>query len=472
MPKRNLSIIGNGMAGARLLEDLLRRNAHHQYSIHVFGDEPTPAYNRMLLSRVLAGEDPDTIRFEPDASRFSAEVTFHRSIRIERIDTATRHLVTVGGESFPYDIAVIATGSRSFTPPITGLHLPEKMLRPGVYSYRTLDDCLQMRSAARPGKNAVVLGGGLLGLEAAKVLSDTGLHVTVVHLASHLMETQLDPAAGAVLQIHIQRTGIYVRTGTTLAEVCGDQQVEAVKLSDGSLLPADMVVLACGIRPNVDLAKASSVPVGRAILVNDTLATSIPGIYALGECAEHRGKCYGLVAPINEQSVVLADILTGANPRARYLGSSPYTRLKVAGIDVASMGLLQAQLPEDKTITVAEDSKPAYRKLVLRDNQLIGAQFVGDTTGAATCAQILSSTSPAYPTNPLELLCDFSATAAVPMDREICNCRKVMLSQIQAAISEGATTPDELSKCTGAGTGCGSCKAELSRLCSAAAQHV
>lgn len=468
MAKRKLAIIGNGMAGAKLLEDLLRRGATHRYQIHVFGEEAGPAYNRMLLSRVLAGEDPDTIRFEPDTSRHVDEVTFHRGARVTQIDTAARHLLTSDKNTHPYDTAILATGSKSFVPNIKGATGPEHSLKPGVFAYRSLDDCLQMRSTARAGGNAVVLGGGLLGLEAAKVLSDTGLHVTVIHLMPHLMETQLDKPAGDMLLKQIERCGIFVRTGRTIAEILGSSAAEAVRLDDGTHLPADMVVLACGIRPRTDVATASGIPAARAILVNDTLATQIPGVYAIGECAEHRGRIYGTVAPIFEQCAVLADVLTGADPKARYRGSKLYTRLKVAGVDVASMGQLDPTLPDDEVIQVVEDRKLTYRKLIIRQDRLIGAMFVGDTSGAAACAQAFDRDE-LLPDNRIELLCALSSSAAAGAgDREICNCKKVKLSVLQEALAGGACTPEALSHCTGAGTGCGSCRSELARLCNAA----
>jgi nitrite reductase (NADH) large subunit len=328
MPKKTLAIIGNGMAGAKLLDELLRRDAQRRYAIHVFGDEPGHAYNRIQLSRILAGEDPDSIRIEVSADRFAEQdVTFHRAARVDTIDTVAQQLKTGDGRTHAYDLAVLATGSRAFIPKIEGALLPTGSPKPGFFAYRSLDDCLQMRSKARAGDNAVVLGGGLLGLEAAKVLADSGMHVTVIHLMPHLMETQLDASAGAMLQKQIEKAGLFVRTGRTISNIIGDEQVEAVKLDDGSL---------------IDLAVTSKIPTNRAVLVNDSLATHVPGIYAVGECAEHNGRVYGIVQPIWEQCEVLADILSGTKPKSRYPGSKLYARLKVAGVDVASMGVVDA----------------------------------------------------------------------------------------------------------------------------------
>jgi nitrite reductase (NADH) large subunit len=467
MPKRKLAIIGNGMAGAKLLEDLLRHNATRRYHIDVFGDEPTPAYNRVLLGRVLAGDAPDTIGFEPSTAAHGNDVVFHRGVRIDRIDIPKRLLQASDGTMHPYDLTVLATGSKSFIPKIKGAHQSDDKITPGVFAYRTLDDCLLIRSSARPGGNVVILGGGLLGLEAAKIFSDIGMHVTVVHLSSHLMNTQLDHAAAGALMQRIQSMGIFVRCGRTITEIHTDTRthVNAVTLDDGSYLPAEMVVLACGIRPQIDTAVASGIAVNRAVLVNDTLATQIPGIYAVGECAEHDGKVYGIVAPIFEQTAVLAGVLSGENPTARYKGSRPYTRLKVAGVDVAAMGLLEPELAEDEVIQIAEPRKQSYRKIIVRRDRVIGAMFVGDTTGAAACVQAFDTGTP-LPPNRLELFCDPAAGAGVSVDREVCNCKHVALSVIQNAIRNGAATVDAVSACTGAGTGCGSCKSELSRLVS------
>ena len=464
MPKKHLAIIGNGMAGARLLQELLRRDAHRRYTISVFGEEPGHAYNRMLLSRVLGGDDPDTIRIESPVEPHQ-DVTFHRQVRIERLDTARRVIVTADKREIAYDVAIMATGSRAFVPKIDGATFADSSsLKPGMFAYRSLDDCLQMRSKARAGDNAVVLGGGLLGLEAAKVLSDTGMHVTVVHLMPHLMETQLDTRGGAMLQKQIEQSGIFIRTGRTISRILGDSHVEGIVLDDGSTLAADMVVLACGIRPRIDLAQASGISTGRGILVNDTLATQVPGIYAIGECAEHNGRVYGVVAPIWEQCATLADVLAGSSPKSRYRGSKLYARLKVADVEVASMGVVDPQLPTDEVIQIIEDRKAAYRKLIVREGKLIGAQFVGDSNGAALAVQTFDRES-SMPDNRLELLMSSTASAG-PVDRQICNCNAVAESTIVAAIEGGACDVNQIGQCTRAGTGCGSCRGELLRLLS------
>lgn len=465
MPKKTLAIIGHGMAGSRLLDELLSRHATSRYNITVFGEEPTAAYNRLLLSRVLNGADPDDIRLKPEGWHAGEDVKLVSSAKVERISAHERLLLTSDGKTHSYDVAILATGSKPFIPRIDGATLPDGKYKPGIFAYRTLDDVLQMRSKSRPGDSAVVLGGGLLGLEAARALADSGLHVTVVHLASVLMETQLDETGGKMLQRQIEQRGIYVRCGRTITHIVGETQVRAVQLDDGTTLSADMVVFACGIRPRIELAQASHIPTNRAVLVNDTMATQIPGVYAVGECAEHRGRIYGIVTPIWEQCQTLADVLCGTKPTARYTGSNLYTRLKVAGVEVASMGLTEQELPTDTTIQIIEEHRLSYRKMIIRQGRLIGAQLVGDTAAAGQLVQYFDR-GEALPANPLEALCNFSssATNGAAASRQVCNCNSVSEATIVKAINDGADKVDAVGAACRAGTGCGSCKGQISAL--------
>jgi nitrite reductase (NADH) large subunit len=458
MPKKQLAIIGNGMAAQRLVEELAQRGATSRFNITIFGDEAGACYNRIMLSKILGGSEPETIRMPK-----VADVAVTDRTRIEKIDPAARTLIAAGGRTFKYDIAVLATGSVPFVPKIEGLLTESGGYKPGAFVYRTLDDCLQIRSKARAGDNAVVLGGGLLGLECAKALRDNGLHVTVVHLAPSLMETQLDESAGKMLQRLVERQGLFIRCGVTIQSVGGDAQVESVKLSDGSVLSADMVVLACGIRPRVELARASNLPVNRGVLVNDHLATSVPGIYAIGECAEHRGKIYGIVPPIWEQCAVLADVLAGSSPQKKYEGSKLYAKLKVAGVDVASMGQVNPTLDTDDVVQVIEDRKSSYRKLVTRDGKLIGAHFVGNTDAAAQVVQMFDKDEQ-LPANVLEALCSSSAIGGADADPQICNCNKVNRSVILKCIQDGCDNVEAIGLSCKAGTGCGSCRPQLATM--------
>jgi nitrite reductase (NADH) large subunit len=462
MRKKKLAIVGNGMGTCRLLDELGLRGAAQRYEVTVFGEEKGGAYNRILLGRVLAGEAPDAIVTKPLSWYERHGVRLVDGMKVVRIDTGKKSLETGDGAQHPYDVLVLGTGSQPLVPPLQGMTQPDGELRPGVFVYRTIDDCLRLRERARAGDNAIVVGGGLLGLEAAKVLSDRGLHVTIIDVAQILMPQQLDALAGEMLSRQIERYGIFVRTGKTVEAVYGaGDTLEGVVLDDGATLPTDMLVLACGVRPRVDLALASGLPVNKGIIVNDTLATEVPGVYAFGECAEHAGKIYGLVAPAWEQAAVLADVLTGANPQARYRGSKLYARLKVAGVDVASMGCKMPELEGDEVLQVLEERRNSYRKLIVRDGRLVGAMLVGNTAATGSLVQMFDRGDP-LPEDPLELLC--TARPAVVQDRLICNCHKVCQSAIREAIAAGADSVEAVGVATKAGTGCGSCKSELAQL--------
>jgi nitrite reductase (NADH) large subunit len=462
MQKRRLHIIGNGMGTCRLLDELVRRDATARFEISVFGEEPGGAYNRILLGNVLGGEAPDSIVTKTPEWYDAHAIRLTHTTRVSRLDTVRKVLETADGQTRGYDVAVLATGSQPVVPPLEGMQGEDGELRPGVFVYRTIADCIRMRAYARSGDGAVVVGGGLLGLEAAKVLSDLGLHVTLVHVAKGLMNAQLDEIGGEMLGRQIERAGIFVRTGRTVEAVFGDERVHGVILNDGTSLPADMVVLACGVRPRVDLARASGLPVNKGIVVNDTLATEVPGVYAFGECAEHRGTTYGLVSPVWEQAAVLADVLTGAAPKARYTGSKLYSRLKVAGVDVASMGKLEPELETDQVYQIVEDRRNAYRKLVIREGQLVGAMLVGNTQAAGTLVQLFDRGEP-LPEDPLEVLCQVRPSRQ-PAARVVCNCHKLSEAAIVEAIAAGAESVAAIGEATRAGTGCGSCKVELAEL--------
>jgi nitrite reductase (NADH) large subunit len=459
---KRLAIIGNGMAAGRLLDELVRRNAGRQYEVAVFGEETHGCYNRILLGRVLAGGAPDEIMLKPRAWYADRGVTFHAGRMVARLDGPARKLFTDDGQEFGYDVAVFATGSAPFIPPLDGLKTADGKPKDGAFLFRTVDDCQKMRAYARPASSAVVLGGGLLGLEAAKALSDLGLHVTVVHLTDWLMNVQVDRPGGEFVRRGVEKLGIFVRTGVAATGVVGESKVEGVVLKTGEVLPADILVIAAGIVPRTDAAKASNVPVKRGIVVNDLLATAVPGVFAVGECAEHAGKVYGIVPPIWEQCEVLADLLTGANPTARYRGSKLYTRLKVAGVEVASMGLVEPQHDTDEVLQIIEDRRGIYRKLIVRDGRLVGATLIGDGESAPALARWFDR-GDSLPPNRLDVLCsgDVSPAAADP---EICNCHHVCESTLLGAIRDGCVTLPQLSAATRAGTGCGSCRGQLASL--------
>jgi nitrite reductase (NADH) large subunit len=457
-------IVGNGMATCRLLDELTARNAQERYAISVVGEEPGGAYNRVMLSKVLEGAEPDEVITKPREWYAEHTIKLLAPSAAERIDVAERRVLLKDGDSLRYDVAILATGSQPIVPRIEGMHDDEGQPKPGAFVYRTMDDCLRMREYARPGDNAVVLGGGLLGLEAAKVLSDRGLHVTVVHLAHGLMNTQLDFVGGEMLRRQIERCGMFVRVGRTIDSIVGTECVEGVVLDDGEQLAADVVVIACGTRPRIDVARNSKIPVNKGIMVNDTLATQVPGVYAIGECTEHAGATYGLVAPAWEQATVLAALLTGAPGQPRYRGSKLYARLKVAGVEVASFGILEPNLETDRVLQVIEERDFTYRKLVMRGRELVGAMFVGNVSNAASLVQTFDRGDP-LPEDPLEVLCNITgAGASGGGDRTICNCFKVSESAIVTCVKEGADSCEAVTEQTKAGSGCGSCKSEIGRL--------
>lgn len=460
--RKNIVIIGNGMATCRLLDEFTARDAQERYDITVIGDEAGGTYNRIMLSKVLGGAEPDAVVTKTPAWYEQRGIRLLAPCLAERLDTSERRVILPDADPVRYDIAILATGSQPFVPQLEGMHDEKGDLKPGLFAYRTMDDCLRMRQYARPGDNAVVLGGGLLGLEAAKVLSDRGLHVTIVHLSHGLMNTQLDFVGGEMLKRQIERCGMFVRIGRTIDSIVGEECVEGVVLNDGEHLAADVVVVACGVRPRTELARNSKIPVNKGILINDTLATEVPGVYAVGECTEHAGVTYGLVAPVWEQATILAGLLTGTQPQARYRGSKLYARLKVAGVEVASFGVLEPSLETDRALQVIEERDFSYRKLVMRGRQLVGAMFVGNVNNAASLVQTFDRGDP-LPEDPLEVLCNMVGGAGSG-DRTICNCHKVSESTIVACVKDGADSVEAVAEQCKAGTGCGSCRSDVARL--------
>jgi nitrite reductase (NADH) large subunit len=366
-----LVIIGNGMAAARLVEELSRR-ALGRYAVAVVGEEPTLAYNRVLLSSVLAREvAPSDVELKPARWWREHGVTLLYGHTATAIDPDIRRVRLAGGATLTYAKLVLATGSRPIRLTVPGANLP------GVLTFRDLGDVDRISSAAAQGLRAVVIGGGLLGLEAAYGLAKAGAKVDVIHLIDRLMERQLDPRAAAMLRRAVEAKGIAVHLNAETAAIRGTKKVEAVALKDGRELPADIVVMAVGIRPNAELAQAAGIDVNRGIVVDDTLQTSLAGIHAIGECAEHRGVCYGLVEPAYEQARILAQRFSG-DATAAYPGSVLATNLKVSGINVFSAGDFLGQ-PGTEQIVLSDPGLDSYRKLVIADGRLVGAVLYGDT---------------------------------------------------------------------------------------------
>ncbi|MBX3652414.1 MAG: NAD(P)/FAD-dependent oxidoreductase [Burkholderiales bacterium] len=379
--KLRLVCVGNGMAGMRTLEELLKL-APDLYDITVFGAEPHPNYNRILLSPVLAGEQTLQEIVLNDLDWYQQNgITLHLGKRITAIDRVRRIVHAEDGSSAEYDRLLLATGSKPVLLPVPGMNLP------GVLTYRDIADTEGMIAATAQYKKAVVIGGGLLGLEAANGLKQRGMDVTVVHLGEWLMERQLDRTAAGLLRRSLEQKGLEFRLATqTQALVAGESgRVAAVKFGDGSSTAADLVVVAIGIRPNIELAEKSGLHCSPArpggIVVSDTMQTHDPRIYAVGECASHRGTTYGLVAPLFDMAGVCANHLA-FHGIGRYTGSQTSTRLKVTGIELFSAGDFQGG-DGSEDITLSDPLRGVYKKLVIRDDRLVGSVLYGDTADGA-----------------------------------------------------------------------------------------
>jgi nitrite reductase (NADH) large subunit len=358
------------MATMRLVEELSKR-ALGRYAIAVIGEEPRLAYNRVLLSSVLAREvTRNDIELKSEQWWRAHGVTLMYGQRATAIDADIRRVKLANGATLPFTKLVLATGSRAIRLNVPGMDLP------GVMTFRDLGDVAAIEQAAKTHRRAAVIGGGLLGLEAAYGLAKAGMEVSVIHLMDRLMERQLDARGSAMLKAAVEAKGIAVHLNAETAAIKGGQRAEAVTLKDGSDIPADLVVVAAGIRANADLAQAAGLEIGRGIVVNDTMQTGKAGIYAIGECAEHRGICYGLVEPAYEQARVLASHLCG--DKARYDGSVLATNLKVSGVSVFSAGDFMGAAGTEQ-IVLSDPGLGSYKKLVIANGKLTGAVLFGDT---------------------------------------------------------------------------------------------
>ncbi|AEF38575.1 nitrite reductase large subunit NirB [Hoyosella subflava] len=471
MTRRRLLVIGNGMAGARTVEEIIHRGGKEQFDITMIGDEPYGNYNRIMLSHVLAGEatiDDDDLLLNPMSWYRDNGVTLYAGDRATRLDRFAKYVRCESGRSVSYDTLIIATGSTSFFPNIDGLRASDGHLMKGVFGFRNIEDTNGMLQMAhsRDKTHAVVIGGGLLGLEAAYGLRTQGLTVDVVHSPSYLMNQQLDERGGNVLRREIEKLGIAVHTGARTTSVHRDaaDDVTGVGFADGTDLPADMVVVTAGIRPNTEFARAGGVIVERGIVVDDHMrCEDESAIYAVGECVQHRGEVYGLVAPVWEQAVTLADHLTGANPDAAYHGSRITTKLKVAGIDVAAMGVKGPERDDDEFVQFYEPSTGVYKSVVVRDGKLIGAMLLGDVSKIGYLSQAFDDKVP-LPEERISMLFDLGGpgetTGAMELadDAQVCNCNGVTKGAIVDCVHRGASSLSEVIAQTRAGKGCGSCK--------------
>ncbi|WP_405174752.1 nitrite reductase large subunit NirB [Paenibacillus sp. FSL H8-0261] len=457
--REKLVLVGNGMAGIGTIEQILKLGG--AYDITVFGSEPHPNYNRIMLSYVLEGSKTLNDIILNDWNWYEDNnITLHTGTTVTRIDEGSKQVVTDSGMIVPYDKVIIATGSNSFILPVPGSD------KEGVVGFRDISDCDAMLAAAKQYSKAAVIGGGLLGLEAAKGLVNLGMDVTVVHLMEDLMERQLDRNASSMLQAELERQGVKFAMGKQTIELSGEQRVSGLRFSDGSTLAADFVVMAVGIKPNVTLAKDSGISVNRGIVVDDYLQTSMQNVYSIGECAEHRGMCYGLVAPLFEQGMVLAKHLCGSDTKP-YEGSIVSTKLKISGVDVFSAGEF-LDSPEHTVISSKDEWKRTYKKILLKNNVIVGAVLFGDVTESANLQKLVKQgavmTDEIY-TEVMGTGCcgggaKKSTSVEAMADEEIvCGCNGVTKKAIVDAVTEhGFTTVDEIKACTGATRSCGGCK--------------
>jgi nitrite reductase (NADH) large subunit len=466
--RQRLIVIGNGMAGARAVEEIIDRGGSERFTITMFGDEPHGNYNRISLSNVLAGSEQTAGIFLNPLDWYEHHaITLHAGLRVTRIDRYAKTVTADDGSTHGYDKLIIATGSRPFFPPIDGM-LDQGVPVTGVFGFRTIADCDAMLEWARDARRLAVIGGGLLGLEAARGLLERGLEVHVIHRADRLMNVQLDGQAGAILRRGVEELGIHVHLATSTTRILGEGgRVSGLQFGDGSTLHCDMVVVTAGIRPNVDLASRAGLHVERAIVVDDAMrALDEPDVYVVGECAQHRGEVYGLVAPLWEQAVVLAEQITGTNTKAAYHGSKLATKLKVSGIDLATMGLSEPESDDDELVTFSEPKRRVYKTVIVRDGKLVGATLLGDVSKVSFLMQAFDR-GMVLPEERVSLLFDLgspppaTSVAELADDVQVCNCNGVTKGAIRACVRDGARTMSAVGAATRAGSGCGSCKGQV-----------
>jgi nitrite reductase (NADH) large subunit len=463
---KRLVVIGNGMAGVACVEHILKRSP--DFEITIFGDETHVNYNRILLSMVLAGEkSADEIVLNDIEWYRSNNIRARLGVRISQIDRQARTVLDEEGESTPYDKLILATGSSAFIPPIPGVD------KANVHVFRTLDDTQALLAKARKGLKTVVIGGGLLGLEAARGLQVRGCDVTVIHLMDSLMERQLDATGGEYLKRRIEGLGIRVMLPRQTAALFGNGHVDGVRFASGEEVEAELVVIAAGIKPNAALGRKAGLEVNRGIVVNDFMETSDPDILAVGECTEHRGQTFGLVAPLFDQARVLAATVTG-NRGPVFAAAAPAAKLKIMGVDMFSAGSIDEKAPGVEAIRYEDPALGAYKKLLIKDNRLIGMILVGDIEDEQIYMDWMRSGTDLAPMR-RQLL--FPPTkdlglevADMPDSETICGCNGVRKGEIIEAIHKhGISTLGQLKQRTKAATSCGSCTGLCEKLLRAVA---
>jgi nitrite reductase (NADH) large subunit len=461
--KKKLILIGNGMAGVRTIEEVLNVSGE-EFEITIFGSEPHPNYNRILLSKVLQGDtEVKDITLNDWEWYQENNIQLHTGETVIKIDAEMKTVFSDSGRAERYDELILATGSNPFILPIAGAD------KKGVTAFRDISDTDEMLEASKKYKKAAVIGGGLLGLEAARGLLNLGMDVSVIHLAPSLMERQLDPIAGKLLQKELENQGMKFLLEKQTEAIIGNDRAEGLRFKDGTEIEADLVVMAVGIKPNTKLAKESGLSVNRGIIVNDYLQTNIPHVYAVGECAEHDGIAYGLVAPLYEQAKVLAKHICG-NHTDPYKGSVVSTQLKVSGVNVFSAGdFIEGE--DKKAIKVFDDQDGIYKKIVLRGNQIVGAVLFGDTNEGSRLFSMIqkqadvSGTSKVSILQPAGELAGSSLVESMSAEEMICGCNGVSKGTIVHAIQkQGCSSVDEIKACTSASRSCGGCKPLVAEL--------
>lgn len=456
--KKKLVLIGNGMAGVNCIEQILKLDPN-RYDITIFGSEPHPNYNRIMLSSVLAGDaDINDIVINSWDWYRENNIILHAGHTVSNIDTKRKIVSTESGIKAPYDEVIIATGSLPFMLPLPGAD------KEGVIAFRDIKDCETMMETAKTYKKAVVIGGGLLGLEAARGLLNLNMEVSVVHSNKILMNRQMDETGGLMLQKELQQQGMKFLLGKQTEKILGKGRVTGLRFTDGSEESADLVVMAVGIKPNMAMAKKSGIEVNRGILVNDFMETSIPNVYSVGECVEHRGISYGLVAPLYEQGAVLAKKLAGLETEG-YTGSVVSTKLKVSGVDVFSAGQYWDEV-DTRAVRVQDEFGGVYKKVVIRDGKVVGAVLFGDISdGARLFAMIRSGEDVTGKEKEILLGSGGSAPsnhdliASMSDDEIVCGCNGVSKADVVNAINEkGCTSVNDIKACTKASASCGGCK--------------
>ncbi|WP_326764140.1 FAD-dependent oxidoreductase [Streptomyces sp. NBC_01591] len=393
---RRIAVAGAGMAAARFAQQYRAHGGDAE--VVLYGAEPRGPYNRVLLADVLTGRhDPEAI-----ALPHGAGTIVRAGCEVVGLDLPERRLRLSGGGFAPYDELVLATGANPVLPPLRGLYTPDG-LKEGVHAFRTLADCARLAEDAAGAERAVVIGGGVLGVSAARALAALGLPVEIVHQAPHLIERHLDEQAGNALRGHLAALGVETYPGNRARALRGGARVTGVELASGYLLDADLVVLACGVRPRTGLAGAAGLTVRSGVVVDDRLAASAPGVYAIGDCAEHRGTVHGLAGPAWEQADLLAARLAGADEDARYTGSRPMTRLTAGSLEYAAFGEVGEDAPGTDVLRLVDPTRGSYKKLVLRGDRLVGGILLGDLSAVGDLTRAYERDDP-LPENPLDLL--------------------------------------------------------------------